>query len=306
MEIFMKRSKSLKRITDFVMEILTVLIGSILFAMAINMFIVPGGIMLGGATGVSTTINHLLPTLPVGTLLLAVNVHLMIAALKIKGLWESLRTLIGIIVSSVIVDLTGFLPVTINDPLLCSILGGALIGLGGGVLLSRGYTTGGSDLAAFLLKTKIKRLPTGKIIMIIDLIVIAGSAVILNNFTGIFYSIIATIISSFAFDAVLGGNDKAKLAYIVSNKPEDIADSIYAKIDRGITVLYGKGYYTKSEKNVLMCVVKRSEVFALKEIVNQCDKDAFVILTDATEVLGMGFKSTATSDDSAQPPQSKQ
>ncbi len=291
----MKNEKFVKKATDIAKEIFTVVAGSAIFAMAINMFIVPGSITLGGATGVSTTINHLVPALPVGTLLLAVNIPLMLTSLKVVGLFGSLRTLIGIIVSSITVDLMVFLPVTINDPLLCSVFGGALIGAGGGILLSRGYTTGGSDLAAFLLKHKLKRISTGKIIMIIDLFVILGSAIILKNFTGIFYSIIAAVISSFSFDAVLGGYDKAKLAYIVSNNPELIADSIYAKIDRGITVLYGKGYYTKNKKDVLMCVVKRSEVFALKEIVNQCDKDAFVILTDATEVLGEGFKAAASS-----------
>ena len=210
--------------------------------------------------------------------------------IKVSGFRSMLKTVLGIIATSVAIDLMTFLPYTLEDPLLCAVLGGVTMGTGAGLMLTRGFTTGGSDLAAVLLKRKFKRLSTGRLILIIDVLVVIGSAIVMRRFENVIYSAVSIFAYSASIDAVLGGSEKAKMALIISSKHSDIATEVSDKLERGITYLHGGGWYTKESKEVLMCVVKRNEEYKLKQLVESIDRDAFMILTDATEVLGMGFK----------------
>lgn len=271
-------------------EIFYVIIGSAIFGGGIAMFLTPGNIVLGGATGLATTI-HILTDLPVGTMMLCINVPLILIGLKVFGFKFLYKTIICSITTSVFADLLVFLPVTITDPLLCSLIGSATLGAGGGILLSRGYNTGGSDLAAVMLKRKFKQLSTGRLILIIDIFIILGSAIITKNYAGILYSIIGTLAYTFALDYVIDGTKTAKMVLVVSDKYEEIADAIFADVKRGVTILHGLGWYSHNDKNVILCVVKRDQIYATKTVVNRVDPNAFMILTDAREVLGSGFAS---------------
>lgn len=264
--------------------------GAALFGVAMNMFLSPGKIVMGGITGISTTINYMFPSLPIGVMIMLMNVPLLFLNMRAVGARAMIKTLAGIVVSSVMIDVLTFLPVTLDDPLLCSLLGGAIMGSGAGLMLARGFTTGGSDLAAFLLKRKIRNLTTGRIILLIDVIVVVGSALVMKNYEGIIYSAISIFAYSVAIDAVMGGAERAKLAFIVSSDHKKIAAAISKEINRGITVLHGNGWYTGEDKEILMCVVKRHEEYLIKKVVEKEDPYAFMILSDATEVLGMGFK----------------
>lgn len=277
------------KVKDIIYEIGIVIIGSVLFSMAVNMFLRPGNIILGGATGISTTLNILFGS-PVGIVIIIINIPLIIANTCVYGIRFLGKTIIGIITTSVAIDVLTIFPITFTDPLLCGIFGGVTMGAGTGLLFTRGYTTGGSDLVAWLMRKKYKNLSTGRLMLIIDFVVIFGSALVLKNYETIIYSIISIYVFTFVIDLVLSGTDRAKLALIFSERYEEIADDIQNQLQRGVTVLFGRGWYTRGEKNILMCVVKKQELYKIKLVIHAHDPNAFIIFTDASEVLGYGFK----------------
>ncbi len=281
-----------KKYKQYLTEFFSFFGGAVLFGLSMNMFLEPANVVMGGLTGVATTINYLYNKLPIGAMIFALNIPLLLMNIKINGFKSMVKSVLGIAASSLAVDVTKFVPATLNDPMLCAILGGVTMGAGAGLLLSRGYTTGGSDLTAFLLKRKFKRLTTGRLVLIVDVFVVVGSAIVMGSWEGIIYSSVSIFAYSASIDAVMGGSEKAKMAIIISSKPEEIACSIDKVLNRGVTYLHGEGWYTKSEKEVLMSVVKRDEEFLIKQVVEGVDRDAFMILCDATEVLGSGFKET--------------
>lgn len=272
-------------------EIGTVLSGSALFALSLAFFFTPAGIVTGGATGISVTAHELIG-LPVGLGILLVNAPLVLLHVRDSGLRGMSRTMIGILSTSVMTDLLSFFPAASAEPLLSAICGGAMMGAGAGVMLMRGYTTGGSDLAAYLIHRRIRRMPVGTLILIIDAVIVAGAALIRWQFDGILYSVAATIAYSFALDAVMNGLGRAKLSLIISDRYAEIGDMITQRISRGATVLRGIGWYTGVNRNVVLCVLKRSELFTLEKLVKEIDPKAFMIVTNAAEVLGSGFNNT--------------
>ncbi|MBQ7715172.1 MAG: YitT family protein [Clostridia bacterium] len=279
-----------KKLTAFVSDAVAFIGGAALFGVSMNMFLYPGKVIMGGITGIAEVINYLYDKLPIGVLILVLNVPLLIVNIKVSGFRSMIKTVLGIVATSVAIDLTTFLPATLSDPLLCAILGGVTMGIGAGLMLTRGYTTGGSDLSAVLLKNKVKRLTTGRLILIIDVVVVVGAALVMKRFEGIIYSSVSIFAYSVAIDAVMGGSEKAKMAILISEKHDEIAEAVSERLERGVTLLHGGGWYTKENKEILMCVVKRNEEFSLKQLVERIDSEAFMIFCDATEVLGMGFK----------------
>ena len=151
-------------------------------------------------------------------MIIVINVPLILLNRRVFGFRAMIKTILGTLCTSVAVDLMGFLPVTFTDPLLCAIFGGACMGAGAGLLFSQGFTTGGSDIVAFMIRRKVKSISTGKIILVLDLVIIVSSALLTKHYTGILYSLIASYAYTFAVDLVMGGADKAKLALVVSPK----------------------------------------------------------------------------------------
>ena len=283
-------AKIKRKFSDNIYQIGYFIIGSLLYGAAMNIFLKPAGIVLGGITGISTTLNYLFST-PIGLGIIVINIPIIIISWRIFGLRAIINTILGILGTSIAVDTMTFLPVTITDPLLCSVFGGLCLGAGTGTLFARGYTTGGSDLISLILKRKFRQMSTGKLIMILDLVVITSAALITRRLEGIFYSLIATYAYMTMIDLVLGGAEKAKLVYVISPKYQIIANDIFTQLGRAVTVLYGRGWYTKEDKCILMCVVKKNELYKMKVLIHSVDPGAFVIFSEATEVMGFGFKS---------------
>ena len=282
------RKKGFPELRGIVAEAAVLLAGSMMFGLAVNLFIEPGQITMSGFTGISTTINHFLGT-PVGTMMILLNLPLLFLEWRRAGSAGVLRTGIGILCTSLAIDGFSFLRSDFTDPLLCAVFGGLIMGAGGGLLLTRGYTTGGSDLCAFLITRKFRRLTTGRVILFIDVVIVVGSSALMQRWTGLLYSFVAVWCYTTAFDRVLEGFGGAKLVIIVSDQHEKIAQQVSEQMHRGVTLLHGAGWYTKTRRNVLLCVIKRSEQYALTSFVRQADPGAFVILSNASEVLGEGF-----------------
>ena len=279
----------------YLFDAAAVIAGAVLFSASMNMFLLPAGIVVGGMTGIATIINMFFGV-PVGVMIIILNIPLILLNTRYFGKKFFVRTMVGIAATSVATDFITVFPVTVTDPLLCSLLGGVTMGVSLGILLARGYTTGGTDLVACLLKRKRRKLPTGTLIMASDLVVVGVSAILLRSFDGLLYSVISIFTMGKLADLMLDGSQHAELALIISKKPEETAKRISEKLDRGATLLDGKGSYTGEEKRVVMSVVGRRELFLLKEVVSEVDPDAFVIVCQAAEVLGEGFSDKRRED----------
>lgn len=267
-------------------------VGSLVYALAFDMFFVPNEIAFGGVTGLAQIFNFFFPKATVGMLVIAFNVPLFLAGWRLFGRHMLIASLVATGVSSLLIDLLAglyrFPPM--EDKLLACIIGGVVLGVGLGIIFLQGATTGGTEIVARLLKLKFAWLPMGKLLLIADLVVVALVAAVFRNLNTAFYGVVALYLSTFVMDQALYGLDNAKVAYIISDNPDEIAGVIMGELDRSVTFLKGKGGYLGQEKKVILCAFKQRQIVPLKEAVQRADPNAFMIVTSAHEVLGEGFR----------------
>ena len=268
-------------------------VGSAVFSLGFDLFLDPNGINCGGVSGIAMLIVYGVKTkwLTVGILSALINIPLFFLGYKQIGKYFFFGSLLGMAISSVCFDLfAAILPVPTVDPLVASLFGGVMIGAGLGVVFLAGASTGGVDIVARVLKLKLRNFPIGKIILCMDLCTAVATGIVYRDFNNTLYSIITLVLSSIVLDKVVYGMDFAKVALVVSEKHEQIADAIAVQLERGVTYLDGEGYYSRTDKTVLLTAVKKKQLAQLKEIVMTVDPNAFMILQDAQQVLGDGFK----------------
>ncbi len=267
------------------------------YALGFNWFFMPNQIGYGGVTGIAQIINGILGRPSIGILIIVMNIPLFSAGWRLLGRRLFFSSLFAMGLSSVLIDLlAAAYTFPAMDPLLASIYGGVTIGFSLGIIFLQGATTGGSDIGARLLKLKLNWLPMGRIILILDLVVIIGTAVVFRKLNSALYGIVALYISTLVMDGVLYGTDTAMVAYIISEKHEEISAAIARDLRRGATILRGEGSWSKKEKNVLLCAIKVRQVVELKRTVKELDPEAFLIVCDAHEVLGEGFRNYKRND----------
>ena len=274
------------------------LAGSFLFAVAVNVFTAPNNIAPGGLTGLATMINYLFGA-PIGTTILVFNVPLFIWGVLQINFRFILKTLAATVISSVTIDLTaGLFPPYQGDLMLAALFSGVLSGAGLGLIFMRGGTTGGTDLVANLIGRNFRHLSLGKLVLLVDLVVVLISAFVYRNYESPLYAIINIFVSSKLIDAVLYGADTGtgKMMFIISPKNKEIAQRIMTEISRGVTELRSRGAYRGEEGEVLPCAVRRSEVYKTQDIIRSVDPDAFVIVGDAGQISGEGFKQSHKSE----------
>lgn len=266
-------------------------LGAFIFALGFNIFLKPSGIASGGITGISLLINFLIPKLPVGILTLLLNLPLFwLGFAKLGGQFVR-RTVAATVFLSILLDLPlNFLNLTF-EPLLSSIFGGVFIGGGMGFAFLANSSTGGMDIAIRVLKQKFPQFSIGQLMLIIDIIIVASAGFVFGNIANSLYAVITMYVASITLDTILYGLNYAKAAFIITSKPNDINNEIHKHMERGTTVIPCLGGYSKNEKTIILCAVKRSEISALKAAILENDPEAFVILTEAHEVHGLGFKS---------------
>lgn len=279
------------RLKKTLFPLLMITLGSAAYAVGFVWCYVPNGIAFGGITGVAQIINYLIPAFPIGVTVIVLNVPLFILGWKLIGGRLLVSSLYAMFISSVLIDLlTPLREWQPMEPLLACIFGGLLVGLSLGFIFQQGATTGGTDLMARLLKLKLAWLPMGKLLMGIDLAVIVAVTITFRTLYAALYGLVALYISTIVMDGVLYGLDNAKVAYIISDRNKEISDVLVHDLDRGVTILHGKGAYTGAEKDVLMCAFKQREIASIKAAVKDIDPAAFVIVCNAHEVLGEGFR----------------
>ena len=277
---------------QLILSYLVITVASAIYALGLDWCYAPNQIGFGGITGLAQVINAAVPALSIGLLVIILNIPLFFLGWRLLGGHLLLSSLYAMFISSVFVDLmAAFITFKPMDPMLAAIFGGILVGLSLGLIFLQGATTGGTDLAARLLKLRLSWLPMGKLLMGVDLVVIAAAAVAFGNLSSALYGVVSLYISTVVMDMVLYGMDSAKVAYIISQRPEDISKGIFREMDRGVTILHGEGAYSGAEKRVLMCAFKQRQIVPLKHLVKEIDPTAFLIVCDAHEVLGDGFRS---------------
>ena len=277
---------------QLILSYLVFTVASDIYALGFDWCYAPNQIGFGGITGLAQVINAAVPVLSIGVLVIILNIPLFFLGWRLLGGHLLLSSLYAMFISSVFVDLmAAFITFKPMDPMLAAIFGGILVGLSLGLIFLQGATTGGTDLAARLLKLRLSWLPMGKLLMGVDLVVIAAAAVAFGNLSSALYGVVSLYISTVVMDMVLYGMDSAKVAYIISQRPEDISKGIFREMDRGVTILHGEGAYSGEEKRVLMCAFKQRQIVPLKHLVKEIDPTAFLIVCDAHEVLGDGFRS---------------
>ena len=285
MKFFRNQSKS--------RDILFIIVGTLLMAVAVNMVYDPLGMVTGGVTGIGIVIKHLtqdllLDGIPVWLTNALCNVPLFLAAIIVLGKRFLGKTLFATVSMTVFLYVFPVTPLFSEDYLLASVFGGVLAGAGIGLVLAASATTGGTDLLCALVHKRVKHISVPQLLIVVDgLIVLSGVAVFGINES--LYAAIAIYITAKMSDGILEGLKFSKMAYVISEKSDEIAQEIMRELDRGVTALHATGMYSGQEKQVLLCVVSKKEIAAVLDIVNKNDRSAFVIICDAREVMGEGF-----------------
>ena len=265
-------------------------LGSVIYALAFDWFVAPNHFAMGGVTGLAQILHHLFPALTVGMASALMNVPLFLIGWKKLGGHLLVGSLYAVAVSNAAIDglnlLFVFPPM---DPVLAAIFGGGMMGVGLGLVFAQGATTGGTDIVVKLLKLKWPWLPTGKLVMIPDTAVMLLVSVTFGQSSALLYGLIQLYACSRAMDTVLYGAVDSRVAYIISDHWQEIANTLLREQDRGVTLLQAQGAYTGVEKQVLMIAFKQKEIVDMKRRVYELDQEAFLIVCDARDVLGNGF-----------------
>jgi len=263
-------------------------LGAVITAVALDMFLIPNKVAAGGVSGLATVLHHLFGV-PVGAAMLALNIPLFLASVKVLGAKFGVRTLYGAAILSLVIDLAApFIPVLTHDLLLSSLYGGVLTGVGLGLVFRFGGTTAGTDLAAAIIN-KLTRVSVGQSLLAVDFCVITFAGIAFASAELSLYALISLWLTSQIIDLVQEGPSSAKAFFIMSEFSEEVARRIIAEMNRGVTFFQGRGGYTGRSREVLFCVVSTGEVGQLKDLVTAIDPAAFVIVADAHEVMGEGF-----------------
>lgn len=293
-----------KKIIKVISEYLVITLGCFIAGVAIDIFLVPFRIAPGGIAGISTVLSSVTNgIIPVGVAIIVLNIPLFLIGMKLIGKRFIIRTMISTFMFSAFIDLLRpltdrFVELYLGNPsstvsnsnlLLYCVFGGVIMGTGVGIVFRAGATTGGTDLAALIVRHYIPHVSVGKILMVIDGLVVVFAAIAFKSFLLGLYAIVTIFLSAKMIDTILVGINFAKAVFIISNNSDIISQKIMKEIDRGVTGLKGKGMYTGTDKEVLLCVLDHRQIPRLKILVKEVDPDAFVIMTDIREVYGEGF-----------------
>ncbi len=287
----MKRPDARQDVKRIVIDVLYYTAGSVLYAVSVNCFSAPNYIAPGGLTGLATVIHYVVPAAPIGLTILILNIPLLLTAWLCISRAFTVRTMLCTVMSTLVLDaLAPVLPVYRGDMFLVSVMGGVLSGVGLGLIFLRGGSTGGTEVIARLLERRLPYVPVGRLMLVVDAVVIVISALVFKNTESAMYAVVLTFVASTLIDALVYGGSGGKLVLIFSKQQEEITAAILQTINRGVTKLRSRGGYTGDESEVLLCAVRRTQVYALRQLVAKTDPAAFMVITSAEEVFGQGFQ----------------
>ena len=269
--------------------ILSTVVGSAIFALGFSLFLEPNDMSAGGISGLALIFVELTGIGTVGILSILINLPLFILGGVKIGKRFFAGSLLGMMLSSVLIDLFAAIPFPVLEPLISVLYGGVICGAGLGIVFMAGTSTGGSDILVRLLKLKYRNVPIGQISLCFDALVVALTGLVFQDVSKSLYTGITVFLCSQVIDAMVYRFDYSKVALIITSEHQQIADAIGKKLDRGATLLHGEGSYTHREMKIVLAAVKKQQIAELKELVMEIDPKAFVILQEAHQVLGDGF-----------------
>ena len=278
------------------LDVIIFLCGAITFSIAIVMFTAPNNLAPGGVTGVATMLNYLsiqwkLPfELPIGLTSTLINIPLLILAWIGLGRRMAIRTVVATLLTNTFIDvLEPIIPDFTDNVMLASLFGGVLMGIGVGLFLNRGGSTGGTEIIARLLEKKHPHIPIGKLMLLVDGIIIALSAVVYGQLESPMFAVVLVFVTSQITDWLVYGGRRGKMAMILSKKQPELTEAITGRLDQGATLLRANGAFSGQDQQMILCAVRRDEVYRLKRLVFEVDPDAFFMLLSTDEVLGQGW-----------------
>ena len=278
-----------KYIKKFIIEIMLVILGSAIMGMGVSLFLLPNQLSSGGFTGISTVFYYLF-NFPVGTVNLVLNIPFFIFGLFKLGKEFFVKSLLGTISLSIFIDLFDkYQPLTADKVLAC-IYGGCILGLGTALVLRAYGSTGGTDLIANLIRQYKPNFRTSDIIVVFDIIVVTLNVIVFRKIEIGLYSAVAIYLYGKVIDIFFEGIYFTKMMFIISSKYEEIAEKVGKEVKRGATGIYAKGMYSKDEKMMLLCIGSIGEVLKIKQIARKIDPNSFIVISNAREAFGIGFK----------------
>ena len=278
-----------EKIKNAIIEGAGTVIGSAVMAFGISSFLLPNQLSSGGFSGIATITYYLLK-IPMGAMILALNIPLFLFAGYRIGKEFFIKSIIGTASLSIFIDLIDKYPPVTTDRFLACIYGGVIIGLGTAIILRVGASTGGTELIANIIKTYNPHISMSRYLMIIDIIIIVLNVLFFKEIEIGLYSVIAIYLYGQLIDIIFEGIYYTKLLFIISDKNEEISNVIEKEVRRGVTGLYGKGMYTGKDKLVLICAASRGDISKIKDIAKEIDEKCFIVVANAREALGKGFK----------------
>lgn len=276
----------MKKVFSYIMIVL----GAFIFAVGLNVFLVPQKLSTGGVSGIGTVLKYVL-NIPLSVTNIITNAFLFIFGFKLLGKKFVFKTVFGIVLLTVFLEITSYFPQYNGDIFSSFVAGSVFVGVGIGLVIRQGASTGGSDFSALIFHTIIPHVSIAKIMLIIDCIIVIFSGIIFKSLSIMIYSLAALYISSRISDYILVLGDNAKSVYIFSSENQKITNVILKDFQRGVTAIKARGIYQNKEKEILFCAVSPKELPKLIDAVKIQDQNAFVIINDVHKVLGEGFKS---------------
>lgn len=278
-----------KRIRRNIKRYILITLVAVLYGAGTSLFLEPNDLVPGGLTGIAMILNRFLP-LGTGTIFMIMNIPIIAIAWYKFGWKFIVSTLYAIICVSAFTDIFAGMDAITNEPLLAVFMGDILIAFAIGTVFKCGATTGGADIIIKLLRLRYPHIKTGRLFMMFDISVVALSGILFHNIDAALYAFIGIFVMSAVMDMVLYGQDEAKMVFIISEHSELLAEKLLVDVDAGVTFLTGRGAYSKKEKDVILCVVKKSIYPKVEEVIKDTDPQAFLIVTHANEIYGEGYK----------------
>ncbi len=269
-------------------SVIFTIIGTMITAMGIGMFLTPNMIVGGGASGLATILFYTIRLQP-GIGFFAINLVFLAIGFKVLGKEFVLKTLFGTFILSVFVEVFTLVPIHTENTMLATIFGGVLYGVGIGLAFAAGASTGGTDILGRILQSKFSFLPIGKLLLFVDGIIILVSLIIFKNLELTLYGIIALFISSYTIDLVISKLNVSRLAFVITDFGGEIADKLVSTSPRGVTLIDVKGVYTDSPKQMLFCALKESEAEEFQKKILAIDENAFIVFSESQRIKGNGF-----------------
>lgn len=283
-------------LSHYIRDFMRIVIGCALFGLGFDLFLQPNHMNVGGVSGIGQLLEHLIGFGSVAFWSVLINVPLFLISIRGVGRNFFFGSLVGMLLMNFFIELFLIIPAPETEPLLAALYGGLLCGAGSGLVFIAGASTGGVDILARLLRPKFPGMPIGKIIMAMDIITVSLTGLVFGDINKALYSAVTLYVCSLALDGVVYGLDYSTVALIISDYHDDIAKAISDRLDRGVTILDGRGFYSGQKKQVLLSAIKKRQAAELKELVTEVDPNAFIILQEAHQVLGDGFKRYSKND----------